>query len=329
MSKAVFFPHGLKKDQEFFHYANRYPTCEMNTSFYGIPRESTIQGWAKQATGRSFQYAIKVPKSVTHESQLEDPGDTIRFLWKRLAPLRKVGALGPLLFQLPPRFARSLDKLQQLALVLHELDDKEHLRVAFEFRHPSWFRADVYAVLRANNWALVLSSHPDLPWVEELTADWTYIRFHGIRLLHEDNYTDDELTTFTTRIKRWLADGKNVFAYFQFDKGSTGLNNAATLITQVTGKAPKPQAPAKGTLMSFFGKRKRDSPPPSAVPDDGADDIASSSSSSTQPIALDGDDDNDDADTNPSPTKRHKPLSAAPVVIDLSPEPAPALDPGA
>ena len=262
---VVFFPKGLKKEQEFYHYANRYPTAEINTSFYGIPRESTIQKWADQAKGRDFEYAIKIPKSVTHESRLEDPGETLTFLWTRLEPLRKAKALGPLLFQLPPSFVCSVAKLQTLARVLAmvvEEEERGSLKVAFEFRHPSWNCDEVYGVLREQGWGLVLSSHPEYAWEEVLTsAAFVYVRFHGIRLLHADNYSNEELEGFADKFKVWLEEGRDVYAYFQFDEGATGLTNGAELVKMVTGSAPKPAVPVAGTLFSFFSK-----PSPAAQP---------------------------------------------------------------
>ena len=124
---------------------------------------------------------------MTHVKRLRDMSASVARLEDRIAPLRESRKLGPILWQLPPTFKRDDSRLAE---ALAALPDGRH---AFEFRHPSWFHDDVYALLGAHGSALVVADRapdPPTPWVD--TAGWSYLRFHSGRG-RNGNYSRAEL----------------------------------------------------------------------------------------------------------------------------------------
>jgi uncharacterized protein YecE (DUF72 family) len=141
----------------------------------------------------------------------------------RLDPLLGTPKLGPFLWQLPERFHRDDERLEG---ALAAAPPGRH---CFEFRHPSWFDEDVYAILRAHGAALAIGDSPERPFVEpELTADWTFLRFHHGSRGRRGNYSDSELRSWAERIRR-VAERADVYAYFNNDWEGFAVRNAGTL----------------------------------------------------------------------------------------------------
>ena len=133
------------------------------------------------------------------------------------------GKLGPIVWQLPPTFKRDDDRL---AGALEKLPDGRH---CFEFRHESWFVPDVYELLRSRNVALVIGDTPQRPWQpHELTADWTFVRFHHGARGRRGNYSESELETWAKRIEQWRRR-VDVYAYFNNDWEAFAVRNATWL----------------------------------------------------------------------------------------------------
>jgi len=223
---GVFYPKDLKQKDEFTYYASVFNTVELNNTFYYQPKESVWDSWEKRAP-EEFIYAVKMSRFSTHIKKLNDPEDC----WKQFY----VGAkklqdhLGPILFQLPPSLHKSIEKFEGLAKVL-----PRNLRFAFEFRHISWFDKEIYDLLRKNNWALTIVSHPDLPFIPQITADFTYLRFHGKEALYSSLYSDGELKQFAKLILDWLKKGLDVYTYFNNDIGGFAPKNAIKLINLIS-----------------------------------------------------------------------------------------------
>jgi uncharacterized protein YecE (DUF72 family) len=140
---------------------------------------------------------------------------------ERLGP-----ALGPTLVQLPPRWKRNVGRLDEFLTVA-----PPRLRWAVELREPSWLHDDTFEVLRRHGAALCLHDLlPDHPWI--LTADWTYVRFHGPHA-HEKKYTGrygpERLEPVVGRLRGWLADGCDVYAYFNNDEQGHAAADAGWL----------------------------------------------------------------------------------------------------
>jgi len=230
--KGVFYPTGLVQKKEFDFYSNKFDTLEINNTFYNNPKLSTWQSWYERAPP-GFVYVVKVNQWVTHRRKLNNVQDSWDRVWEGAKHLKE--HLGPFLFQLPGNMGRNVERLRKLADVL-----PKGQRYAFEFREPSWWHESVYEVLRENNWALVIlppcPGFPEVPFVEEFTADWTYIRWHGSEGKYNGSYSNNQLQTWSEKIKGWIAQGIDVYGYFNNDIGASAPQNARKLADYLSNK---------------------------------------------------------------------------------------------
>jgi uncharacterized protein YecE (DUF72 family) len=207
--REVVYPQGLPARRWLEHYATLFDTVEVNATFYRLPTARAVAGWAEQSPA-GFLFAVKGSRYLTHIRRLRDAGRGVERFYAPLAPLIKAGKLGPVLWQLPGNFKRDDERL---AGFLDGVPDGRH---TVEFRHESWFVADVYALLRERGVALTIGDHPERPFQgHELTADWTYVRFHYGRG-REGNYSRRHLEEWRNRIVRWRRPA-DVYAYFNND----------------------------------------------------------------------------------------------------------------
>ena len=203
-------------------YAQIFDTVELNNTFYRLPTPAAVAGWAERAPP-GFRFAVKVSRYLTHIKRLKGVGPGIERFRALLDPLADAGKLGPLLWQFPEAFHRDDDRL---AGALEVLPEGRH---AFEFRHPSWFHPDVYALLREAGAALVIGDHPERPFQShEMTADWTYVRMHWGKRGRRGNYSHRELETWKRRIAAWRGRVE-AFAYFNNDWEAFAPANARWL----------------------------------------------------------------------------------------------------
>jgi uncharacterized protein YecE (DUF72 family) len=178
-------------------------------------------------------FALKASRYLTHMKRLADMADGIGRLLRADRAARGSGKLGPVLWQLPERFARDDDRL---ADALAALPPGRH---AFELRNPSWFAEPVYELLRAHGAALCIGDDPRRPWIDDvvLTADWTFLRFHYGRVGERGNYADAELRTWSARVTA-LRREVEVFAYFNNDWEAFAPANALRMRELVEGPVP-------------------------------------------------------------------------------------------
>jgi len=194
--KGHFYPEHLRKEKWFRHYAEHFDCVEINSTFYGLPSESTVDAW-REVAPPGFRYALKFSRYGTHLRKLKDPRQTIGAFLARAERLKS--HLGPILVQLPPRWKRDVTRLRGF------LDEapRRH-RWAFEIRDESWLHNDVYAVLADHGAALV---HHDMtgnhPWVE--TSNFVYLRLYGNRC--RGSYSLQELRAQMRRLRRVLERG--------------------------------------------------------------------------------------------------------------------------
>jgi uncharacterized protein YecE (DUF72 family) len=202
-------------------YAERFDTVEINATFYRLPTRKAVAGWVA-GTPDGFLFAVKASRYLTHIKRLRDLGPGVERFLDRIEPLVESPKLGPLLWQLPPNFQRDDERLDE---ALSRLPRLEH---AFEFRHPSWFAADVYALLRERGVALVIGDDPSRRFqTHELTADWTFVRFHRGSRGRRGNYSQAELEEWARRIRGWPVD--RAFVYFNNDWEAFAVRNAEHL----------------------------------------------------------------------------------------------------
>jgi uncharacterized protein YecE (DUF72 family) len=230
---GVFYPERCPPARWLRHYAQFFDTVELNNTFYRLPRTSAVARWVAESP-RDFVFAVKVSRYVTHVKRLVDTEQHLPLLLDRVEPLLRSPKLGPLLWQLPPTFRRDDERL---ATALDAAP--RELRHAVEFRHESWFVTDVMALLRERNVALVIADRPEIASFQtrELTADFTFVRFHHGTRGARGNYSDGELDEWAERIGAWGERG-DVFAYFNNDWEGFAPRNALALKSRLgTGSA--------------------------------------------------------------------------------------------
>lgn len=224
-----FYPPGCPPSRWLAYYARSFDTVEVNATFYRLPTRKAVAGWVEQSP-EGFLFAVKASRYLTHVKRLTDLGRGVERFYERLEPLLASPKLGPVLWQLPETFRRDDGRL---ANALAALPPGRH---CFEFRHESWFREDVYALLREHGAALVIGDHPQRPFqAHELTADWTFIRFHHGSRGRNGNYSERELQEWAARIASWR-ERADVYAYFNNDWEGYALLNGRRL-QRLTSKA--------------------------------------------------------------------------------------------
>jgi len=203
--KGSFYPDGTKDDGMLGYYATRFPTVEINNTFYRMPRENVLQDWASQVP-ESFTFAIKASQRITHHARLKpESKELVYYLMKNTELL---GAkLGPVLFQLPPNLKKDLERLQTFLEFL-----PGGRRFAFEFRHSSWFDEDVVEALRAKDVAMTIIDQDDFATPPIASASWGYVRLHRL------DYDEKALTEWAGRVKEqpW----SEAYVYFKHDEGA-------------------------------------------------------------------------------------------------------------
>ncbi|HEY9871439.1 MAG TPA: DUF72 domain-containing protein [Candidatus Obscuribacterales bacterium] len=139
--------------------------------------------------------------------------------------------LGPLLLQFPENFHRDDERLETfLSSAQEAAESRAALRLAFEFRHESWFEEPVYKMLRKHNAALCIADSPAYPREDVVTADFAYMRYHGRTDLFASSYSDAELEREARVIRDFLKDNIDVYVYFNNDVNAHAIFNARTLI---------------------------------------------------------------------------------------------------
>ena len=221
--RGVVYPEKLPQRTWFEYYATLSDTVEINNTFYRLPLASTVEKWAEQAPP-GFEYAVKLGAFGSHRMKLRDAAS---WLPNHLDRVERLGAaIGPTLVQLPPKWKKDAERLDEFLSVA-----PTHLRWAVELREPSWADDEVFAVLRKHGAALCIHDLlPDHPW--ELTADWTYIRFHGPQALKRKywgRYGEKRLEPVAARLDACLAEGHDVYAYFNNDYRGYAVKDASWL----------------------------------------------------------------------------------------------------
>jgi uncharacterized protein YecE (DUF72 family) len=219
---GVFYPARLPPRRWLEFYARHFDTVEVNSTFYRLPRESAVANWARESPA-GFLFAVKMSRYVTHIKRLRDLPPSLELFYSRIRPLVGSPKLGPVLWQLPGTFHRDDERLAE---ALPQLPSGRH---CFEFRHESWFVDEVYELLRSHGVALVIGDTPQRPFqAHELTADWTFVRFHHGTRGRNSNYSERELEKWAERIEDWAAR-VDVYAYFNNDRSGYAVRNGLWL----------------------------------------------------------------------------------------------------
>jgi uncharacterized protein YecE (DUF72 family) len=215
-----FYPEGTKDKDRLEYYATRFDTAEINASFYRLPSEKMVEGWARRPPD-GFVFAWKVSRFITHNKKLKDCEDPVALVYGRMAPLGD--KLGPSLIQLPPQLRRNDERLADFLGLLPKG------RHTVEFRHPSWYDPAVLRILSEFDASLCISDHHHAPAPWERTASWVYVRGHGPGGRYFGRYDEAELSRWAERIAAWRAEGRDVYAYFDNDIKSAAPFDALEL----------------------------------------------------------------------------------------------------
>ena len=217
--KGSFYPEKLPAAKMLPYYAERFPTVEINYTFYRAPNEKILLGW-DQATPGGFKLTLKAPKRITHDARLRDCADRLRQFLETAAVLGP--KLGALLFQLPPN-------LKKDAALFDAFLEAFPPRVcaAFEFRHPSWLDEEIYARLRSRNLALCVADSEKLSTPVEVTATYGYFR------LRDEGYGAADIERWARLIEERTSHCRDVYVYFKHEESGKGPEFARALMTHL------------------------------------------------------------------------------------------------
>jgi uncharacterized protein YecE (DUF72 family) len=219
--KPGFYPQSLPQKKFLEYYATQLNSVEVNYTFRQLPTKSTLMGWLA-ATGDGFRFSFKAPQRITHILRLKDCSDTVAALARALAPAEAAGRMGAVLFQLPPNFKADVARLDSFLADAATCG----LRLAFEFRHSSWFCDEVYTVLRHHSVALCVAESEDLETPDIATASFASYRFR------KSGYSRAQLDVIERILRQRSAKGE-VFAYFKHEVQPTGAVCAADTLRRL------------------------------------------------------------------------------------------------
>jgi uncharacterized protein YecE (DUF72 family) len=220
--REVVYPRGLPARRWLEHYATLFETVEVNTTFYRLAKPDAVARWVAE-TPPDFVFSAKASRYMTHMKRLTDLEQGLERFYAGIEPLTVSPKHGPVLWQFPANFKRDEDRLAD-ALAL--LPPGRH---AFEFRDRSWFTHDVLELLRAYGAALAYGDHPERPWQPlELTADWSFVRFHYGRRGRRGNYSETELREWADKLSE-VRQHAELFVYFNNDWEGFAVRNALRL----------------------------------------------------------------------------------------------------
>jgi uncharacterized protein YecE (DUF72 family) len=218
--KPEFYPREIPQKKFLEYYATQLNSVEVNYTFRQLPSAAMLDGWMA-STGAGFRFSFKAPQRITHILRLRDCGDAVAALAQALAPVASAGRMGVVLFQLPPNFKVDSPRLDAF------LEDAKacRLRMAFEFRHSSWFCEEVYGVLRSHGAALCVAESEDLETPDLVTAP-----FLCYRLRKSGGYSAAQLNAIKDNLVS-RSSGGEVFAYFKHEDEPTGALCAVAALT--------------------------------------------------------------------------------------------------
>jgi uncharacterized protein YecE (DUF72 family) len=204
--------------------ADRFTAIEVNGTFYRLQEKSTYKKW-RDETPKSFPFAIKGHRYVTHNKKLIDAEEPVMRCRESASPL--ANRLAAVVWQLPAFLKKDIRRLEQFVRALRQWNATRH---AIEFRHKSWFNNEVSKCLSDHCVAVCMSDAPDWPMWDEVTTDLVYIRLHGHTRKYASSYSKPALRKWAMRIGSWLNENRAVHVYFDNDAEGAAPQNALTLL---------------------------------------------------------------------------------------------------
>ena len=228
--RGNFYPGELAQTRWFAHYALTFDTVEINNSFYRLPSADTFAKWREQAP-KHFLYAVKASRYLTHMKKLKEPEDP---LFRFFDNAQQLGPhLGPVLYQLPPRFPLNLERFEIFLRAL-----PRGYRHAVEFRDTSWYDERAYALMRRHKVALCLHDMEGLATERVVVGPLIYVRFHHGTKKYGGRYSDARLDSWAEWLAERAGEGLEVFAYFNNDTGGHAPRDAVRLRQRILDRLP-------------------------------------------------------------------------------------------
>lgn len=236
---GVFYPDSITGTAQLPYYSQHFPTVEINSTFYHMPKAATAAHW-REVTPANFCFSIKMNRYITHTKRLILDDDSQKSLSDFVAAISELREkLGIVLVQLPPSLRCDVERLD-LFIAACKQEAKKHrvtMELALEFRHASWFTKEVHALLKKHGVAQVINDSPKRwPAEKAVPSDIAYIRFHGNKQLYRSSYTDDELAEWANFMRTVCRKCKTVFAYFNNDYHAVAVANAQALTDTINSQ---------------------------------------------------------------------------------------------
>jgi uncharacterized protein YecE (DUF72 family) len=220
--KPDFYPASTPAKKLLGYYATQLNSVEVNYTFRTLPSEDTVQAWLA-STGDGFRFSFKAPQGITHLSRLKNCAEPLEEFLSAIAPVKDANRLGAILFQLPPNMKADPDLLQAFLRDTVAAGPGIKMRMAFEFRHESWFDEGIYAVLRKYSAALCVAESDELITPDIQTAPFSCYR------LRKATYTGSALKAIRRKLEARAKTG-DVFAYFKHEEKPAGALWARTVL---------------------------------------------------------------------------------------------------
>lgn len=217
--KPDFYPAKLSSKKLLEYYATQLNSVEVNYTFRSLPSRAMVDNWLAQ-TGDGFCFSFKAPQRITHIKRLRECGAELKALAAAIEPVEVAGRLGIVLMQLPPNFRADAERL---ATFLEEACEVG-LRLAFEFRHESWFDAAIYRLLQKHGVALCVAESDELVTPDVATAPFACYR------LRKSKYSAASLKAVREKLVERARHG-DVFAYFKHEEEPTGALRAVEVLS--------------------------------------------------------------------------------------------------
>ena len=277
--RGVIYPANLPTSEWLRFYTERFSTVELNNSFYRLPAEETFASWRDQVP-RGFHFSVKASRFLTHIKRLREPDEPLQRLLSHAAPLGPT--LGPVLYQLPPRWFPDSERLETFLASLPERispTSRQRLRHVIEMRDPRGYEPWVIDLLRRYGVSLCVHDMKGSESPLVMVGPVVYVRFHGYGTKYGGSYPDDVLDEWAGWIRGALASGRDVFAYFNNDIHGYAVYDAERLRIRVEGRAalrgrapmtkpaPLSNAAAYPGYPTRHGRRVTGQAPAAAAPD--------------------------------------------------------------